>query len=107
MIVNFHSIGLYDWSLILAALLILMIALARINDIKPSQNSKRWWSRRIGLLMVFVSMVMFIAAYFTITAPYWDATRRILMLYGFLISWVTTPGQPPFWKYISRNDAKE
>lgn len=107
MIINFHAIGLYDWLLMLAALVILMIALARINDIKASQNSKRWWARRIGLLMVFVSMVMFIAAYFTVTAPYWNATMKFLMFYGFLTSWVTTPGQPPFWKYISRDDAKE
>lgn len=107
MIINFHSIGLYDWLMMFAALVILLIALARINDIKPSQNSKRWWARRIGLLMVFVSMTMFIAAYFTVTAPYWEPTRRILMFYGFMISWITTPGQPPFWKYISKNDAKE
>lgn len=107
MIINFHSIGLYDWFMMFAALVILLVALARINDIKPSQNSKRWWSRRIGLLMVFVSMTMFIAAYFTVTAPYWEQTRRALMFYGFMISWITTPGQPPFWKYISKNDAKE
>ena len=107
MIVNFHSVGLYDWLLMLAAFVILLIAVARINDIKPSQNSKRWWARRVGLLMVFVSMTMFIAAYFTVTAPYWEPTRRALMFYGFMISWITTPGQPPFWKYISKNDAKE
>lgn len=107
MIVNFHSIGWYDWSLMAACLVILMIALARINDIKPSQSSKRWWARRIGLLMVFGSMVMFIAAYFTVTAPYWDGTRKFLMLYGLMLTWITTPGQPPFWKYISRNDEKE
>ena len=107
MIINFHSIGLYDWFMMFAALVILLVALARINDIKPSQNSKRWWARRIGLLMVFVSMTMFIAAYFTVTAPYWEPTRRALMFYGFMISWITTPGQPPFWKYILKNDAKE
>ena len=107
MIVNFHSVGLYDWLLMLAAFVILLIAVARINDIKPSQNSKRWWARRIGLLMVFVSMTMFIAAYFTVTAPYWDSTRRFIMLFGWMLTWITTPDQPPFWKYISKNDAKE
>ena len=107
MIVNFHSVGLYDWLLMLAAFVILLIAVARINDIKPSQNSKRWWARRIGLLMVFVSMTMFITAYFTVTAPYWDPTRRFIMLFGWMLTWITTPDQPPFWKYISKTDAKE
>lgn len=105
--VHFSQIGLYDWSLIVAAFLIVLIAIARINDIKPSQNSKRWWARRFGLLMVFVAMTMFIASYFTETAPFYDLTRRFLLIYGLLISWITTPGQPPFWKYISRHDPVE
>ena len=107
MIVNFNTIGLYDWSLILGALLIICMAVARLNDIKRTQVSKRWWFRRVGLLMVFVSMVMFVAAYFTLAAEYWDATCRFLGVWGFALTWVTTPYQAPFWKYISRNDPKE
>lgn len=107
MIVSFHSIGFYDWVIIFAAFVIVLIALARLNDIKSSQNSKRWWARRIGLLMVFASMTMLIAGYFTIVDPIWHELKHGLMIFGFMISWVTTPNQPPFWKYISAMDERK
>jgi len=106
-IIKFHSIGFYDWAIIFAASVIVLIAVARINDIKCSQNSKRWWARRIGLLMVFTSMTMLIAGYFTIVDPNWHELQRGLMIFGFMISWVTTPHQPPFWKYISARDERK
>lgn len=107
MVISFHSIGLYDVVVIFAAAMISLIALARINDIDRDKTGKRWWMRRIGLLMVLASMVMTVSAYFTLTAPYWDAIRKMLFYLGVLISWMTTPNQPPFWKYISRNDSQE
>lgn len=107
MIVSFHSITLYDWSIMMAAMVIILIAVARLNDISKDQNSKRWWARRVGLLMVFASMTMLIGGYFTVVDPIWHELKRGLMIFGFMISWVTTPNQPPFWKYISRHDHKE
>lgn len=101
--------NLFDLSLIVAAFLLLVTALARLNDIKRSENSKRWWVRRMGLLMVFTSMVMFIAAYFTKFAPYWDEIRQFLTLWGVLLTWMTTPpskGMPPWHKLITRYDPK-
>lgn len=95
---------LYDFLCVIAALLISITAVARLNDIKRHQSSKRWWVRRIGLAMVAVSMVMLMASYFTIAAPYWNPTMRILGLWGFLLTWMTTPQMPPWWKYISRKD---
>lgn len=104
MLISSQQIGLYEISIIVAAAIIMLISVARLNDIDREKNEKRWWFRRLGLLMVFVSMVMTIAAYFTITAPYWDMIRKILFIWGIAISWITTPNQPPFWKYIARND---
>lgn len=98
--------NLFDILCMIAAFIILITALARLNDIKRSQNSKRWWVRRVGLLFVSVSMVMFIAAYFTIGTPYWNEVMKFLGIWGFALTWVTTPGMPPWWKWISRYDAK-
>lgn len=98
--------NLFDVLCIIAAFLILITALARLNDIKRTQSGKRWWSRRLGLLFVTVSMVMFIASYFTVEAPYWSQIRQLLGLWGFAITWITTPGMPPWWKWISRYDEK-
>lgn len=98
--------NLYDVACILAAFLILVTALARLNDIKRSQNAKRWWVRRVGLLMVFVAMAMFIAGFFTTYAAYWSQIRQLFTLWGVLLTWMTTPGMPPWHKYISRHDPK-
>lgn len=99
--------NLYQLLCVIPAFLILVTALARLNDIKRSQNSKRWWVRRIGLLGVFVSMTMLIAGFFFTFAPYWRPVTALSGLWGVLLTWMTTPGMPPWWKYIARNDSPE
>lgn len=98
--------NLFDIMCIIAAVVIFVTAIARLNDVKRSQNSKRWWVRRVGLLLVSVSMVMMIAAYFTVGTPYWNQVMRLTGLWGFALTWLTTPGMPPWWKYISKYDPK-
>ena len=98
--------NLFDLLCIIPALLILVTAVARVNDIKRTQNGKRWWARRIGLGLVAVSMVIMISAYFTVAAPYWNPIMRLTGLWGFCLTWITTPGMPPWWKWISRYDDK-
>ena len=96
--------NLFDIMCIIAALIISITSVARLNDITRTQSSKRWWVRRIGLLLVTVSMLMIIASYFSISAPYWNQIVRITGLWGFALTWLTTPGMPPWWKYISKFD---
>lgn len=98
--------NLFDLACILAAVIIFITAIARLNDVKREQSSKRWWVRRLGLLLVSVSMVMLMASYFTVATPYWNQIMRLTGLWGFCLTWVTTPGMPPWWKYISRYDPK-
>lgn len=91
---------------IIPALILLATAVARVNDIKKEQNSKRWWVRRLGLLLVSVSMIIFIASHFLVASPYWKAIMTLTGLWGFALTWITTPGMPPWHKYISRHDPK-
>lgn len=98
--------NIFDIVCIVAAFLILITAFARLNDIKRNQNSLRWWVRRVGLLFVSVSMVMTIAAYFTVATEHWSSILKITGLWGFALTWITTPGMPPWWKWISRYDAE-
>lgn len=97
--------NLFDIMCVIAALLILVTAVARINDIKRDKSEVRWWVRRIGLLLVSVSMVLLIASYFTVASPYWNPTMKITGLWGFCLTWLTTPNMPPWWKWISRYDS--
>lgn len=96
--------NLFNIVCIIAALIILVTAVARLNDIKRSQSSKRWWVRRSGFGLTSVSMLMFIASHFTISSPHWDAIMLITGLWGIALTWLTTPGMPPWWKYISKHD---
>ena len=99
--------SLFDFVCIVAGVLVLITALARLNDIKRTQNTKRWWFRRVGLLLVSVSMTMVIAAYFTTGTPYWNDIMKGTGLWGFALTWITTPGMPPWWKWISRYDSSD
>ena len=105
------NLNLYDLAIVIAAVLIMVTALARLNDIKRDQNSKRWWFRRLGLLMVFTSMVLIVASYWTLNSPYWLQVQKLMMIWGILITWITTPpnpnGHPPWHKLITRYDPKQ
>ena len=98
--------SLFDLLLIIPAFIVLVTAVDRLNDIQKELNSKRWWARRIGLGMTSIAMVMAITSYFSIPGPYWAYTTRFLGLWGWALTWLTTPGMPPWWKYISRYDEK-
>lgn len=98
--------NLFDVMCVIPAIILFITAIARLNDVKRHQSSKRWWVRRFGLLLVSVSMVMLVASYFTVGTPYWNQIMRLTGIWGFALTWLTTPGMPPWWKYISKYDPK-
>jgi len=99
-------VNLFDVMCVIPAIILFTTAIARLNDVKRQQSSKRWWVRRFGLLLVSVSMVMLVASYFTVGTPYWNQIMRLTGIWGFALTWLTTPGMPPWWKYISKYDPK-
>lgn len=96
---------LFKLTLALAALIILVTAIARLNDLGRDKKGGRWWVRRIGLLFVAVASVAEIASNFTTAAPYWWDIARFMLLWGIALTWMTTPGMPPWSKYVFRGDA--
>lgn len=96
--------SLYDIVICLCAVLLFIIATVRLNDLRREWNSKRWWVRRCGFLMVMVGSGGTVASYFTLFTPHWYEIVRLLMYGGVALAWITTPNQPPFWKYIARRD---
>lgn len=99
--------SLYDITIFIAAALIFITALARLNDIKRSQNSLRWWARRVGWLMVIVGSGMLMAQFFTAASAHWFQIMRFCFLWGVVIVWMTTPNMPPWHRFIARFDPKE
>lgn len=96
--------NLYDVLIMIAAWFLLITGLARLNDITREQNTKRWWTRRMGLLGLIAAMGLRIGSYFGVYVPYWREIAEFLMYWGVGLVWLTTPGMPPWWKWVSRHD---
>lgn len=98
--------SLYDISICIAAALIFITAIARLNDIKRDQTGLRWYTRRMAWLMVIVASGMLIAQFFTISSPFYYLVMRFCFVWGVCLVWMTTPGMPPWHKFIARFDPK-
>ena len=89
-----------------AALIIMAVtALARLDDIAPEQASKRWQSRRAGLIFTIAGVgaiglepLAKITSHGVIDFPSWG---HVLLHWGVALTWITTPNMPPWWKYMT------
>ena len=105
--VEFIPIGLATKAVSLTALVVIgLTALARVNDIERTKISKRWHVRRIGLTMAGIGAIALGAAqlFGPASAPEWG---NVIFHVGIMFTWLTTPNQPPWWKWISHNDEKD
>lgn len=82
------------------ALIVALTALPRVNDIGPEIRGLRWEARRIALILTGVGAVMMLGAPFA-SDPNWPAWRTVVIVWGFAVAWMTTPGMPPWDYYIS------
>jgi len=87
---------------IFCSVVVIITAVARLNDMRKEQHEIRWWVRRAGMLIVTLAALfnIFSALY---PAAFIEVVHTALLL-GFTIAWVTTPNHPPWWKYITRGD---
>ena len=83
-----------------ALLILSFTALARVNDIGPERTGWIWQWRRVGLSLVGVASVSLVAAPF-VEDYNWPSWKVLLLSWGFALSWISTPGMPPWWKYVS------
>lgn len=81
-------------------IVLLLTALARVNDIGPENMSWIWQARRLGLVIAASGAVMYMFSPWTEggePAPW----RAVAMAYGVALTWLTTPVLPPWWDYIT------
>lgn len=83
-----------------ACIVVIITALARINDIRPYRTGWVWQARRVGLALCGAGAAAFIAGPFSEHSlyPTWIGAAT---LWGLATSWVTSPNMPPWWAYIS------
>lgn len=81
-------------------------ALARVNDIGQGKNSKRWQARRVGLTMVWVgALALCVAPIMGLDGP--SPWRDVIFNWGIMLTWLTIPNMPPWWRWISRKDISD
>lgn len=93
--------GWFTYLLSSVSLVIIMVtALVRANLIGSERTEKRWHLRRFGLVLVGLASVWLILAPFgaVMDFPTWKET---MLRWGFAISWLTTPGMPPWWRLVT------
>lgn len=82
------------------SVVVLITALARLNDIKPDQKGKRWHVRRAGLILAGIGAMSFIGSPWA-HSPLFPSWKAVMLMYGLALAWLTTPNMPPWWKYIT------
>lgn len=85
-----------------ASLVVIVTALARINDIGPSKVGWIWQVRRIGLALCGASAVAFVAGPWSEHALY-PTWMGCAMMWGLALAWIASPNMPPWWEYVSRD----
>lgn len=93
--------GILSWLCSLPALgIVIITAVARLDDIKPEQHQKRWQMRRWGLMLTAIG-----AATVAINPIFagWSSMswRGAMLFWGFALTWLTTPEMPPWWRFIT------
>jgi hypothetical protein len=92
--------GVITWAVCLPAWFVLFItALARVNDIKPEQRSFIYQLRRVGLSSVGAAAVAFATGPFTNLG--YPTMVTVVLSWGMAFSWISSPGQPPWWPYVN------
>lgn len=97
---NIYPPGLLSYIVATPALVgVIFTALARVNDIGPERTSWSWQLRRLGLTMTGATAVAYLYAPFG-SASLYPTWLAVIGWWGFFVTWLTTPGMPPWHKYI-------
>ena len=86
-----------------SAIILLVTAVARLNDLDLHRiRTIKGYVRGAGMVCVGVASV------FYVLAPFYGhevmSIHLTVLLIGMALSWITTPNQPPWWRYITRGD---
>lgn len=87
-------------------IVLLLTAIARVNDIGPENMGWIWQVRRLGLVLAGSGAVMYMFSPWTQIgghAPW----RAVALAYGVALAWLTTPVLPPWWAYITGEYRKQ
>jgi uncharacterized membrane protein len=80
--------------------IILLTAIARVNDMSAEARSWKWHLRKLGFILSGTAAVAYLTIPFTVAA-HWPAWSSVMLAWGVATAWLTTPNMIPWWRYIS------
>lgn len=83
-----------------ALIIILVTVLARLDDIHLHQKTSQWQVRRLGLILAGIATVQFAVGPFALV-PKFPSWLVVELAWGVALTWFTTPGMPPWLKYVT------
>lgn len=99
--------GPMTWALAIPAdLIIALTALARVNDLDPAHTGFRWQIRKIGYMLAAVAAVGYIFLELE-GRPQYPPWKSLMLQWGVALTWLTTPGLPPWHRYINGDFRKK
>lgn len=88
------------WGISVPALgVVVVTAIARAQDIRG--NDLRSFIRRMGFILAGAGALSLILAPILGYSNSFPSWRAVTLYWGFALTWLTTPGMPPWWKYVS------
>lgn len=82
---------------------LLITALARVSDLTVNLTGTRWHVRRFGLVLAGAGAVALMTL--PLTEDIYPSWREVMFQFGMALTWFTTPGMPPWWRFIASKDA--
>lgn len=101
--VAYGPVGWMTYILAVPALVVLILtAIAGLNDMGLEKVGPFWNVRRCGLILVAYFAVQFLALPLA-RVPEWPSWYRVAGVYGFAFVWITRADMPPWFTYIWKN----
>lgn len=100
-LVSKYPAGWLTWVLMIpSCLVILMTALARVNDMTIAHTSWKWQLRKLGFIIAGTASVAYLSLPFG-DFPRFPQWAAVMLSYGVSFSWITTPNMIPWHRYVS------
>jgi hypothetical protein len=100
--------SVFYWCLVPALIVLSVTALVRANDIPWKRKEWYWHLRRLAMVIIGGASAAWLFEPFWPLHNIWVYRGLTLAIaWSFAITWITTPGLPPWWKYITGVAANE
>lgn len=98
---TFVAPGWASWLASIPALIIVFVtAIARLDTISQDKVNLNWQMKRTGFVLIASLAVVYGYIPFS-NQPLFPTWLLTGLMWGFALTWLATPNQPPWWKFVT------